>query len=1005
MGLNLNKEIKYTGKHYITNNVDPINNIEKIDSNIPYVLSAGFHAGTIDLDRWQSTLDAYRGIGLNPYGIYGVFEEDNTATPKFLLTANYIKNYGWGTAVPGEFRVGDNVREEKGFLVGKNWLWYTPVKGLNISGPLLRTISSDTNIILSPGFDNLTEFDLENVHQETDGTNYYLKFQGSGSVSVIGSKTIDGAVVIRGSVMFKHSIPFSSTASILIEAHIYDINGNFLSISSSTIAPYDVEDWKRHNYVLRLGPSDNADSFILKLIVKDLDPSYYVEVDNWNAYRVFQTAIDSFDLPETLPENGKSVIYDVKGIRAYWPDAQGNPQLTFEISAADGNAFFAGNMEVRGYILSGPVYEMCNPTDPYNPTYHHQIIGVGINEYALFGIAPNTINSGFYNVGRSKFLLAAKSVQFNKDCDKWYWGDTFYASELRIGEGLYYDESKHDLFYPLTPNDVYQRRDANYYLWFYPGDKNLDASNPKFYPFLRLKGSLMINGYVHSGPIYDENFGKNIPPTIGGCGINQYAIYGIKTIGSGTSEDPYKTGESRFLLSNSSVQFSSFDPYWGDQLFEGELRVGLNILYDETTDDLADKLGNPATDYLWFRPSPQGSALPTKFIVKASIIAEDGSVIPPEAIDGVDNPDDILNDHQQWGDVVLTDVADFLKHSQGYSIQNGLVTHDSYFGFYHASVGGNLYSWKFKVDDTGKVFFGQYGESTQDRKFVYWDNNDLRIEGGLFAYKGFFRDIMYVGDETAGIEIYGGDHSNSNQAKFLIPDPITQDNITTPYIRSIDVNDGFSKGGWIILDDGFASYSKLTGIGRSIHVTTDQYWDQNLSDGTWSRKTANSCTGFLATYDGISTSDTRPACAIYIHDSSYSAPIDDFTAGFGCWKNTNGTYSLMAYNASSVTNRLSNVEFSANTMSSIYLATDKSTHTTGRQGLYLQANPNEPIGFFGNTPVVRPHIDLDLDLWNSPDLADRIQYLGDAIGFLFQKLGEQSDGNTDGMGLFSWTSN
>jgi len=1010
MGLNLNKTLDYASKHYITSPQDPINNVEKIDSNVPYVLANGIHAGTIDLNRWQTTLDAYRGIGLNRYGIYGVAEEDNTATPKFLLTADYIQSYGWGTGVPGEFRVGDNVREEGGFLVGKNYLWYSPVIGLSISGPLLRTISSDTNIILSPTFDNLVEFDLENATwNETGGYGGgpSLIFYQSGSISIKGKKTIDGAAVIRGSIMYKHSVPFPPNTTMLIEAEIYDIDENLITISSSALTSYNIEEWKRHNYILRLGPHDNADSFKIRLVVKNLEAGSYINFDTWNAYRVFQAAIESFDLPEIMPESGKSVIYDLKGIRAYWPDAQGNPQLTFELNAANGNAFFAGNMEVRGYVHSGPVYLVCNPTDPYTPTYHHEIVGCGINTYAIYGIAPNTINNGYYNVGRSKFLLSARNVQFNKDCDKWYWGDKLFAGELRVGNGLYYDTDKHDLFNPLTPTDIYQRVESKDYLWFYPGDRALSTSDQRYYPFLRIRGSMIVNGYVHSGPVYNEDLAhKNLPATIGGCGINQYAIYGIKTIGSGTSEDPYKVGESRFLVSNQNFHFSNFDPYWGDQLFEGEMRVGLNILYDESTDNLVDSLGNSATDYMWFRPSPQGSALPTKFIVKASILADPTSDIPLEAIDGVSGPEDILNDNQQWEDVQLTDVADFLKHSQGSDIQNGLVAHDNYFGFYQSSIEGDLHSWRFKVDNTGKTFIGKYS-TIADRRFMYWDGSDLRIEGGLFAYKGFFKDLLYVGDENLGIEIYGGDHANSNQSKMFITDPITGDAINTPYIRSLDVDSGFSKGGWIIQNDGFASYSKISGIGRNLHLTTDTYWQENLTDGTWSKKGTNSYTGFLATYEGLDISDQRPACAIYLHDSPYNTSINNFTFGVGCFKDSDSTYILAMYNYGTTTEQThKNVRFEFRRLAAAQLHTDSSFWSTGPKGISLQIDPNEPIGFYGATPKVRPHLAFQGSLWEEGTTEDKLNYLADCILQLVQNLGKCTDPDnanpTEGLGLFSW---
>jgi len=1018
MSLNLSKSLEYTSKHYILNKQDPINNIEKIDANSPYVLTNGIHAGSLDLSRWKTTIEAYRGVGLNSSGIYGIADEDGTAIPKFLLTAKYVQSYGWGTAVPGEFRVGDNVREEKGFLVGKNWLWYTPVKGLNISGPLLRTISSDTNIIQSPSFDNITEFILNNTNWSPDagyGGGPCLILDGSGSIIVKGKKTIDGALIIRGSVMYKNSINFPFDASIYVQAEIFDINENSIAISTSAINPNETDDWRRHNYVLRLGPHDNADTFIISLVVKNLPEGsgHTVTFDNWNAYRVFQSGMSASDLIEALPEDGKSVIYDILGIRAYREDNSGNPQLTFKLNAATGDAFFAGNMEVRGYIHSGPTYLYCDPDDEYNPTYHHEIVGCGINTYAIYGVAPNNINAGQYNIGRSKFILSVADVLLNRDCDKWYWGEKLFAGELRVGTGLFYSYDEHNLFNLLTPNDIHQKIDSPHYLWFYPGDKSLDSSNPRYYPFLKLKGNMLVDGYVHSGPIYDEDLAnKNNPPVIGGCGINQFAIYGIKTMGSGTSLDPYKPGESRFLLANQSFSFSGFDPYWGDQIFEGELRVGINILYDENEDKLVDSLGNPSISYMWFRPVPQGSSLQSKFEVKAAIIAGEGSIIPPEAIEGVDSTEDILNNHQRWEVINLTELSDFLSHSQGNPLTNGLVAHSDYFGYYYYnSEPSDLYSWKFKVDKNGYTFFGNYGEGTEERNFVFWDGSDLRIEGGLFAYKGFFRDLLYVGNENTGIEIYGGDDTLINQSSFFVEDPITKDFINTPYIRSVDIDNGFSKGGWIILNDGTASYSKINGIGTNIHITTDHYWNKTIGpDGEdiWSKKENYSYSGFLTSYEGIEGTLDYPACAIYLHDPPANigkSDISNYTLGCGCFSWEDGTYSILFYD-SATTSTLNNVKIDTARLSAIILKTEDSSFTQGSKGLYLQTKPTEPIGFFGSSPKARPHITLKDWKWDDGSTDSRLEYLKDIIIQLTEKLGEyvDPDDTTEitGLGLFSW---
>jgi hypothetical protein len=998
MSLNLSRATPEVGKKYIEN----IDDTQRIDLDKPYVLLNGFHAGWIDFAKWQNTIDAYDGVGIGNYGLYGVTQEDNTGIGKFLLTSKTSQyTEGWGSFVSGEFRVGDNVKEEKGFLVGKNWLWFTPVKGMWIQGPLMRSVSSDTNIILSPSFDNTTEFTTDTFRwSETEGyqdSPAYVS-ESPGYLEIIGLKTIDGAIVIRGSLLYKNSYPFSG--NIFIEALIYDINDQYLSSSFAAIEPTVHEEWKRFSYILRVDQSIDADKFKLRIVTENFSDPDYVVFDNWTAYRVFQSATDSNDLPDNLPD-GKGVFFDANGIRAFW-EYNGVLTKTFELNAANGNVFMAGNLEVKGYVHSGKIYEACSPTN--EKTF---IVGCGINEFAIYGTTPNYDGINDFYLGRSKFLLSNSTITLSENCDKWYWGDAIFEGEIRIGHGICYDEANHKLYYPLSyDNPNLRREDDIAYLWYFPGDPREGAPLERQLPSLIMKGNVLVDGYVHSGPIYKDQFKEDefgniiwVSAVIGGCGINQYGVYGIKT---NEENGVYKSGFSRFLLANQTVTFSDFDEYWGDGIFEGELRVGKGILWDRNTDQLVDKNHVPSTSYLWFNPE-RGVDKEPVLEVRGKIITIEGSQIDFSTVE-LTEPEEkaIYNNFQTWGDIDL-EVGDYLTNFLRATdpnftyISNTLVASDEVFGFYLYEQSEELAKWAFKVDSGGNFFVGKWTENA----YIYWSQSakTLKIAGTVLADTGYIHDNFFIGNDNTGIQIYGASDCTPLNTIFY-----TKDGECSPYIRSYDYNSSFNEKGWIITNDGYAHINTLCGTGRDLHLATNYYFEYDSISDSYIRKPSERYGGVLITYSTGPTYDS-PGVAMYIHDSDPN--LANSTAGLGIFASGSGTIETATYLFYNMpVNQIPRAIVSFSNIDNIYLQTGDPDRTKdGTDGIILQKDGGK-LSFFGKAPQFQPTIPLQNYTWlgteDPADLRSDLDYIQDTLAKLFQYLGSNSSAQPESINLFKY---
>lgn len=377
-----------------------------VDDSFPYSVNFGFHAGSIDHTKWKITLNAYDGVGLNPIGLYGVSNTSGIGTPKFLLAAkNAANNSDWGQIYSGEFRVGDNVKESSGTLIGENWMRFTPEDGFIVQGPLLQNISSSENLILSPNFDSQVEFTPSGgfTYNSTGGYNggSCYNISTDGSLEVFGSKRLSGATIIRGSVHTQSDASFDGDLSVVIES--FDVDGNSLGTSNTIISVYPTTNYQKYDYALRI---DNSftDTFTIKLVVGNMTTGSLM-VDNWTAYRVFQTAINTTTLPEIIANPDKGVVVDINGVRAYW-----NSENTFNLSASDGSAYFKGNVRVGGYVHTGP--------QGYDET---NLDGCGLNQYGIYGA----------NEGTPKFLVTAEAFGATD-----FWGDAVNAGELRVGNDV-----------------------------------------------------------------------------------------------------------------------------------------------------------------------------------------------------------------------------------------------------------------------------------------------------------------------------------------------------------------------------------------------------------------------------------------------------------------------------------------------------------------------------------------------------------------------------------------
>jgi len=463
------------------------------DSKYPYIVSEGFHAGSINFEKFGFTLDAYDGCGFNKYGFYGIVPTPLGALPKVLIASRSFTNAGWGTVQMGEFRVGDNVKEDGGTLVGKSWLRYSSKTGLTVAGPLLRSSSSDVNIIQSPGFSNLTEFVLTNMtagedlgYLETEGVTLTPLEDREAptsvcSIGVVGDKVTSGSTIIRGTFLYKASSDFNGEVKVQAE-----VEGGITD--SSVIQEIQLTgEWHRFDYALRLKELAKL-PFTLKIIVTG-NSTGTLSLDNWSAYRVFEYGISSNGIPDVL-EDTEGVLLDQSGIRAFRVDDPTTPELltkVFSINSSSGDSFLRGNVLVQGYMHSGTLFD----EEQLETTESPEVVdwdGCGLNTYGVYGTSfdPNTVSRTGY------FLLAAKSLDMSATPNS-YWGSGIAKGELRVGNGVALNSAKDGL---ITGGE---------YLWFHPD-----------------------NGLVLSGKLYagDFIFGKEIATAnLGGVETKQSGLY------------------------------------------------------------------------------------------------------------------------------------------------------------------------------------------------------------------------------------------------------------------------------------------------------------------------------------------------------------------------------------------------------------------------------------------------------------------------------------------------
>ena len=669
------------------------------DSRYPYLLYQGLHCGGFDRLLYdQSSIDGLVGCGLNPYGFYGIQYGETGNKPVFLLSGKPFNTPDWGQAYAGEFRVGDNVKEDNGSLVGKNWLWFNPKNGLNISGPILRTNSSDVNIIQYPDFSITTEFVYS---MEYNNSGQYFRATGDQYLVVKGYKTIDGASFIRGSVLYYASLDFAGT--VYIQGVTYDSDHNELSRSQSVINILP-DKWKQYNFVVRL---TEGEYFELGLAVRDYT-SGTIDFKRWSAFKVFQAAIDSSELPETLPGEDKSVVIDKTGIKGYWPADKYNPGIpdfeqetidgkikTFEVSAANGSAYFRGSILVNGFIHSGPRYKPIYKGSTLQKTY---IAGCGINEYGVYGI-KGVESGGEYVQGNSRFLIAAKSIDTSGSSDSsHYWGDEITEGELRVGLGIRYDKFNHRLL-----NDA-GTEESSAYMWFFPGNSSYSAE-------LKIKGNIHATSGIFSGNII----------------LDGGVLIAYKTNDSNTYTAMDNTGFSAHSSDKGWTFFVSNGDTWGTR--EGEFRVGEGI----------DNISS-STNFMQFRP---GYGL--------KIVANGLDISPvSSSFGGGDNTE--LQDLTINGNLVINSG---IISSQSASDNSQVYINNTGISGYNGSscvflLATKDHSWLSETElRIGDV------ENLANDYFRYSVSNGLEIKGNIHATSGTFEGTVEAGNMRIGPNVNG----------------------------------------------------------------------------------------------------------------------------------------------------------------------------------------------------------------------------------------------------------
>ena len=781
------------------------------DSEFPYVLNQGIHIGTFDpIIYKQGFINGVNGIGINPVGLYGVQEDLLGNVPKFLLAAKNVTGNGeWGDIVAGEFRVGDDVKEDNGALTGNNWLWYNPNRGLEISGPLLRSTSSGINIIQSPTFDIPTEFTMtSNVVIDNNGYDggSGVHFTGDGLLTAKGYKTIDGATTVRGSILYYASTNFIGTVS--ITATCYDIDKTELTKATSVI---NIQKglWKRHTYVVRID-TPNTDTFELSVVMHSYTAGE-IFLDNWNAYRVFQSGFTSADLPEIVPDS-RGVVIDRQGIRGFTSIA-GVLEKRFEVSATDGSAFLAGSLFIRGYLHTGTLYDASNVEIVPGTSIGTYWSGCGVNEYGIYGINA-TISGGAHVSSVSKFLLGATDLTY--DSADYYWGTDIVQGEFRVGDNVKKISST-----TLAGDN---------YIW-YDGDSTF-----------RMEGiglNVGSDGYVWVGtsPSVDLTNAE-------GCGIYS----------GGISAHNLSTHKPVFVVSAAVIGGA----YWTDALEAGEFRLGSDVTSLTTTGfrylpstgkvqltgttgtlqdlnasgshtnltggiTLIDGAGLVAfngaywtgLNYTGFAAGEiVGSALENTYMVcnhtdmkdSAGVSLAIGEFRVGKGVHNLTTSTDYMHYHPTSGltiklagddvidliddagttadwDGITDNLPAFLEASQtGGSIVTGLNATDSYFGYYNSG-------WKVKIASNGEFYAGDGGTTYGTNKFVYWDTSDLIISGEIYALSGRISGNFYVGSSSSGIKLDG--------------------DANTTYIPSYTSGGGTDPTGWAIYNDGRAYLSSI----------------------------------------------------------------------------------------------------------------------------------------------------------------------------------------------------
>ncbi len=489
----------------------------------PILIKTGFHAGYIDYSK--SLISAFHGVGFNQFGIYGI--EDGEA--RFLLSAKtFLQSGGWGKVEAGEFRVGTDVSaDDSGTISSSSYMRYRPSDGWTLAG-IATSDSTDTfNLIASNSFDSSTNFATDGsvvYHSSGGNLGAYYSFNGEGTLTQKTGINCTDTIIIRGKIDFSTS-DFSGT--LLVKIFGYDENNVFVTSSSTVISTYN-SSWETKNYAVRLDDSTNSiKSFKLQLAVVNYI-SGTLNVDNWEAYRVNQTAIFTGAIPEVMADPDTGLVFDKQGLRGFFRGTK-----KFDIQTASGNAYFAGSVRVSGYVHTGDAAV----GDIEGHTYWD---GCGLNEYGVYGVR-------YTSVEVPHFLLTAKSFSGNS-----LWGDA-ESGELRVGDNV--KESGGTLL-------------GSSWLWFSPSN-GLQLSDPII--SLGTNGNININtsGYIHSGPSYSSG-------DIEGCGLNEYGVYGVA--------QPSGSEVPKFILAAKSF---SGNPLWGD-VDAGEFRIGDNVKNTDGNDEILD---------------------------------------------------------------------------------------------------------------------------------------------------------------------------------------------------------------------------------------------------------------------------------------------------------------------------------------------------------------------------------------------------------------------------------